>query len=495
MLSLLSSYRDLVTSPEHRRVIIALTATYMLVQVASFPVALSMPSIADHFDTSIASASWIIVAELLALGSTVFLAARLGEKYGHNRIFFLGVLITTLGAGMAGFSQTLIQLVIFRAIQGVGAAMITGNANAILAGHFAPEQRAMAYALPITGARIGTFLGLIVFAIFLQFVSWRLIFYTFIPLGAIALWATIPMLKQGIQDRPKIKVPLDMVGAVIFVGTIATLIASGMHLHEGEESFTSSDALGYHVPMHLLFLALLGLFIVLQTRARNPFMDFQLFKYKHFSLAIFSNITFHFSMLAITTLVPVLVERGFGLGPLFVLYVLLPHQSIGLIVPVIAGWYYDKYQPRLLRPISMALIALGIFFMGILSSSVPFWFIPLLLAPTSVGSSIFNTVNNALIMNSLPQEHKGFASGMIETTRQVGHTMGATVAASALGLALPATIALLSPTESQEFYVKGLQISALAVVSFILVGAFVSFYHKPVTYPQPNQQASAADGD
>ena len=58
------------------------------------------------------------------------------------------------------------------------------------------------------------------------------------------------------------------------------------------------------------------------------------------------------------------LERGFGLGPLFVLYVLLPHQSIGLMVPVIAGWYYDKYHPRLLRPLSMALIALGIFLTG-----------------------------------------------------------------------------------------------------------------------------------
>ncbi len=484
MLSLLASYRELIASPEHRRVVVALSATYMLVQVASFPVALSIPSIATYFETSIASASGVVVAELLALGSTVFLAARLGDKYGHNRIFFIGVLVTTLGAGLAGFSQSLTQLVIFRAIQGLGAAMITGNSNAILAASFPPEKRAMAYALPITGARVGTFLGLITFAIFLQFVGWQLIFYTFIPLGAIALWASLPMLKNGTQHVGPAKVPLDMVGALVFVGTIGALIASGMHLHEGEESYTSPDALGYHLPMHLLFIAMLGLFFVLQTRARNPFMDFELFRYKHFSMAIFSNTTFHFSMLAITTLVPVLVERGFGLGPLFVLYVLLPHQSVGLIVPIVAGWYYDKHQPRLMRPISMSLIALGILLMGTLSSSVPFWFIPLLLAPTSIGSSIFNTINNALIMNSLPQEHRGFASGMIETTRQIGHTLGATAAASALALALPATIAFLAPAESQDYYIRGLQFAAFAVVSFIMVGAFVSFYHKPIMYSQ-----------
>jgi len=484
MLSMLSSYRELFDSPTHRRVILALASTYMLVQVASFPVALSIPSIADYFDISIATASWIVVAELLALGSTVFLAARLGDKYGHNRIFFIGVLVTTLGAGLAGFSQSFTELVVFRGLQGLGAALITGNSNAILAANFPPEKRAKAFALPITGARIGTFLGLIVFAIFLQFVSWRLIFYSFIPLGAIALLTSWPMLKSGLREHPVAKVSLDLVGALIFVSTVGVLIASGMHLHEGEESFTSSDAVGYHLPMHLLFVALAGLFVVLQTRAKNPFMDFNLFRYKHFTMAIFSNTTFHFSMLAITTLVPVLVERGFGLGPLFVLYVLLPHQSVGLVVPIVAGWYYDRYQPRLMRPISMTLIALGIFLMGTFSSSVPFWLIPLLLAPTSIGSSIFNTINNALIMNSLPNEHRGFASGMIETTRQIGHTLGATVAASALGLALPATIALLAPAESQDFYIRGLQFSAFTVVSFIMLGAFVSFYHRPILYPQ-----------
>ena len=484
MLSLLSSYRELLDSSTHRRVMLALVSTYMLVQVASFPVALSIPTIAEYFDISVATASWIVVAELLALGSTVFLAARLGDKYGHNRIFFLGVLVTTLGAGLAGFSQSFTELVIFRALQGLGAAMITGNFNAILAGNFPPEKRAKAFALPITGARFGTFLGLIVFALFLQFVSWRLIFYSFIPLGAVALLASWPMLKSGLQEKAPAKVSLDLLGALVFVSTIGVLIASGMHLHEGEESFTSSDALGYHLPMHLLFIALAGLFVVLQTRSSNPFMDFNLFRYKYFTMAIFSNTTFHFSMLAITTLVPIMVEKGFGREPLFVLYVLLPHQSVGLVVPILAGWYYDRFQPRLMRPLSMTLIALGIFLMGTLSSMVPFWLLPLLLAPTSIGSSIFNTINNALIMNSLPNEHRGFASGMIETTRQVGHTLGATVAASALGLALPATIAFLTPTESQDLYIKGLQFSAFTVVSFIMIGAFVSFYHRPIMYPQ-----------
>ena len=249
--------------------------------------------------------------------------------------------------------------------------------------------------------------------------------------------------------------------------------------------------------MNLLFLAFLTAFILFERRRQDPFVDLRLFKNRYFSLALFSNTTFHLSMLAIMTLVPILVEEGFGYGPLLVIYVLLPHQSMGLFIPMIAGWYYDKYQPRLMRPVALSLIALGIFLLGVFSLRVPFWFIPLLLFPASVGTAIFNTINNTVIMNSLPQEHRGFASGMIETTRQVGHTLGATIAASALGLVLPAGIALLSDAESRDFYLRGFQAAALVVVWVILAGAVVAFKRRPAqtveSAPAP-QSLGSGDG-
>ena len=262
-MSLFSNYRELFSTPQKRHVLIALSMAFLLVQVASFPIALSIPSIADYFDTSLASVSWVVVAELLALGSTVFLAARLGDRYGHNRVFFSGAVIATVSGGLAGFSENLTQLVILRGLQGVGAALISGNANAILADSFPESQRAKAFAVPIIGARIDTFLGLITFALFLQFVSWRLIFYTFIPLGLLAIWSGIPLLREAWDRLHRTQVPMDFMGGggTLFIATIAPLILSGMHMHEGEESFTSSEALSYHLPMHLLFLTLLAVFL------------------------------------------------------------------------------------------------------------------------------------------------------------------------------------------------------------------------------------------
>ena len=494
-MNLIKSYRELFDNPHQRHALIAVSMAYLLVQVASFPIALSLPSIADYFDVSLATASWVVVAELLALGSTVFLAARLGDRYGHNRIFFAGAVIATVAGGLAGFSENLPQLVVLRGIQGFGAALITGNANAILAGSFPVDQRAKAFAIPTMSARLGAVLGLITFALFLQFLSWRLMFYTFIPLGFLAIWSGMPLLREARDRLQRSEVPMDFIGGILFIGTIATLILSGMHLHEGEESFTSSDAIGYHLPMHLLFLALLVVFFVVQSRIRAPFMDFGIFKIKPFSMALFSNTTYHMSMLAIFTLMPIVVERGFGLGPIWVLYVLVPDEAIGVFIPILSGWYYDKYKPTLLRPIGMALIALGIILMGVFALRASFWLIPVLLLPATIGSSMFQNVNNAIIMSVVLPEHRGFASGMIETTRQVGHTLGATIAASVIGLVLPATIDLLSPGEAQGYYVRGLQVSALVVTGVIVVGAFLTYYDRstPVVGPRLRPEIGGSD--
>jgi hypothetical protein len=147
----------------------------------------------------------------------------------------------------------------------------------------------------------------------------------------------------------------------------------------------------------------------------------------------------------------------------------------------------------------LASIALGFLLVGAFASQVAVWGIPLLMLPTYIGANLFNTANNALVMNTLP-ENRSFASGMLETTRQMGHTLGATVGATVMGLALPVAIALLPLGESQASYRQGFQYAALAVVLTMLSGSLVAVFQKmPVTMAQRRTteavpQASGGDG-
>ena len=477
---------------------IGLASSQMLVQLSSMPIAMTIPSVARDFDIEVSKAAWMVIVRLLMLGSTVFLSARLGEKYGHARVYFIGIIVLSVASVLAATSFDFNQLILWSGLVGVGGALITANSNAILAMVFDDKERGRAFSVPVVSARMGSLLGLVVFGIFLQFLNWRFVFLTSLPVGLLAVKNSYPLLKyQAAQLTESARnISINYVGAILMVVTLGTFVLSGLHIHGGEETFTSEEAISYHVPMHILFLSLLALFIVVQHRTKEPFLDFRYFKYKYFSTALYTNTTFHLSMLAVVTLIPIVVENGIGKAPIFVTLVLLPNQILGLFLPTFAGWWYDRYNPRWLRPGALMGIALGFLLVGAFTSTVSWWGIPLLLIPTYIGSNLFNTANNAVVMNTLP-ESRTFASGMLETTRQMGHTIGTTISATVLGLALPFAIDLLPVAESQLAYRDGFRFSALAVVLIMMSGSFVAAFQRSSAQRQEQRTAApqgAGDG-
>ena len=194
-------------------------------------------------------------------------------------------------------------------------------------------------------------------------------------------------------------------------------------------------------------------------------------------------------MLAVTTLIPIVIENGLGYSPIVVALVIMPNQLMGLFLPALAGWIYDKYNPRWLRPSALMGIALGFVLVGFFAGVVPVWGIPILLLPAYIGSNLFNTANNALVMNTLP-ESTAFASGMLETTRQMGHTVGATISAAVVSLAIPATIEFLSPSDLQAVYREGFRYAAIAVVWIMVSGSIVAAFQK---MPESMQKRKDAD--
>ncbi|MCI0438071.1 MAG: MFS transporter [Chloroflexi bacterium] len=497
-----SAVGPLFSTRERRQVLIALTAAYMLIQLASMPVALALPTIAEHFDTSLGDAAWVVIGYLLALGSMVMLAARIGDRYGHARVFFIGLVATTAGSALIGLSNSLFMVIFWRAVTGFGGALILGNFNAILAATYPPEERGRAFSIPIIGSRFATLAGLAMFGVFLTYISWRLVFFSFLPLGIIAIVLSLPMLRQREHSRPVTTARVDLLGGALLVAAAFALVLSGNHLHGGEESFVSGDALRFHLPMHVLFLALVGVLILVERQVKNPLIEMGHFKNKYFSRALVTNVAYHSSMLATTTLIPILIVNGYGMAPVWVIMVLLPNQAIGMVMPFVAGWIYDKYRPKYLRPGAMAMIAGGFVILGIFAGKVPIWALPILMVPMSIGTQMFNPINNATIMNSLALTHRGFASGMMETTRELGHALGATVSAAVLAIALPAAIELLTDEAARPFYVEGFQLAALSVVFILLAGAAIAYFHKEVKHEsgprpasQPSYQPSGGDGD
>ena len=497
MLGIISNYKEIVNTPDRRQVLTAITGGQLLVQLSSLPVTLALPSMARSFGTSLEEASWIVILNLLVLGSTVLLGARMGDKFGHPKIFFFGAIIITVGAVAIASSQTLMWVIVFRGVQGLGAGLIHGNGNAMLAFAFPAEERGRAYAFPISGSRVGTLIGIAIFGIFLEFISWRLVFLTMLPIGLLVMWTSMPVFRRNVEALPKIPISIDFIGAGLLIATAVVFLLSGMHVHGGDETFTSSDALSYHVPMHVLFVVLLLVFVFVERRIPQPFVDFRHFRHKYFTLSLVSNVAFHLSMLATMTLIPIMIEEGLGKSPIFVTAILIPHQSFGIWLPAIAGSIHDKYSPKLLRTFCMISIAVGFVLLALFAGKVNFWILPLLLLPISFGTNVFNTVNNATVMSGLPTENRGFASGMLETTRDLGHATGATLSTIILAMVLPAGIAFMVASESQGFYMKGFQTASLTVVGIMILGAIIAAFHRPYEPSKDRsvEQASPAAAD
>ncbi|MFP6636754.1 MAG: MFS transporter, partial [Dehalococcoidia bacterium] len=123
-LNVVGAFRELGTDKQRRETMIALSSTQLLVQLSSIPIALTIPSVARYFDVDVAQAAWLVIVRLLVLGSTVFLAARLGEKYGHARMYLLGTVILCLGSTLAATSFSLNQLIFWSGFVGIGGALI-----------------------------------------------------------------------------------------------------------------------------------------------------------------------------------------------------------------------------------------------------------------------------------------------------------------------------------------------------------------------------------
>ena len=492
-LNIVSAFKVMGSTSEKKAVLRSLAATQLLVQISTIPVALTIPTVKDFFETDLITASWTVIIRLLILSSTVLLFARLGQKHGYAPIFIGGAILITVASGLAAVSPDIYFLILFNGFIGLGAAMITATANPILTATFAPNERGKAYSIPIIAARVGTLMGMIAFGPLLEFSSWRFVFLTGLPIGLWCLWNVRGLVKFDYLKPDKSKtVSINYFAAFLFSSMIIALVvslnasgwfrnaSSGINtLWSDLSSGVDLASMNLQIPIILCFIGLTICFIIFQRNDETPFFRFSYFKEKPgFSMAVFSDFVFHMSMMSTVVLIPILVQEGRGYGPLVASWVLVPGQSLGLFIPILAGFIFDKNDPPWLRPGSLLLIVIGIGSLAIFSNMVPVWGIALLLMIAFLGTHAFQAASNANVMNNL-EEDSAFASGTLEMDRQLGHTIGSTISATVMALALPAAsvlekLRLESLAEYQNIYRDGFSTATSIVIFTMLSGAIVA---------------------
>lgn len=414
------------TASGHRDTLVTVGVGEILIQLGFTPLTAVVPSVAAAIGVSSLTGSWLITVYILALAGTLLVAGRLGDLLGHRRVFGVGALIFAGATGLAGIAPTFETLLVMRAAQGIGGAMISGNNLAILARAVPVEQRARSIAIIATASSLSGMAGVVLGTLAVELGGWQLLFLGPLPLALVAAFRS-----RRLPGSERANVSVDWVGAGLLVLTMSVLAFALNHPHTATTDVVMPI---FHVWLPLLAIVLGTAFVLVERRIRTPLLDWRQLRNTQFGAAIGVNGVLHLTMMGAMFLGPLLVVQGLGLSVLAGGMLMIVVQASITATAYLGGWLYDRSHSTWLRPVAAATLTVGLLawalaglqesYVGLLAAGVI----------AGLGSGVLLTANNTVIMGSLPASARGVASGMLETTRHFGHAFGVTIPMAILAM-------------------------------------------------------------
>jgi EmrB/QacA subfamily drug resistance transporter len=392
----------------------------------------AMPSIQRDLGIDLTTVEWVSVAYLLVVGSLLLPVGRLGEVITFRRVYLVGFAVFTIASVLCGASPTPGALVAFRAIQGVGAAMIMAMGPAIVARTFPASERGRALGLNGVSVSIGLSLGPVLGGILTQVGTWRAIFLINVPIGVLAIiWAArvLP------AETPGKGQSFDVRGAALSGSALFALLLA---LSEGQEwGWTSPATIGLVITSVVLGLAL----IVVERSALQPMIDLALFRIRAFAAGLASVTVAFAGLFTATFLLPFLLQQGSGLSPIEAGLLMTPVPITMAIVAPFSGSASDRFGPRILASTGMAVMTLAL--LSLTQLPVDFMVPDLVwrLVLLGLGQGLFMSPNSSAVLGSVPRPRIGTASGTLAQMRVVGQALGIALSAAIVATRLPVHLA------------------------------------------------------
>jgi EmrB/QacA subfamily drug resistance transporter len=392
-----------------------------MVVLDNLVVNVALPSIHRDLGASIQALEWTVNAYVLAYAVLLLTGAALGDRFGRRRMFIAGIVLFTLSSAASAVAPSIDLLIAARALQGIGAAIVTPLTLTLLADAFPPERRGVALGVWSGISGIAVALGPLVGGAVIQLSSWHWIFWINVPIGI----ALVPLAARRLAESHGASQRLDLRGLALastgLFGIVYGLVRSQ------SQGWTSPEIVVALSAGALLVVAL----IAYELRARDPMLPMRFFAKRSFAVTNAVSLAMYFGMFGSIFFLSQFLQNVLGNTPLQAGVKLLVWTGATMVVAPLAGFFSERYGSRVFMAAGLALQAIALGWLAALASvdqTFASMIGPFVLAGSGM-ALVFAPAANA-VLSSVHTDEAGQASGAANAIRELGGVLGIAVLAT-----------------------------------------------------------------
>jgi EmrB/QacA subfamily drug resistance transporter len=438
-------------------------------------VLLGLPEMMVQLHADLIEMVWVIMGYILV--STVFLLTfgRVADMLGRIRMYNLGFVVFTIGSALCGLSTSAGQLILFRLIQGSGAAMLMVNSVAILTEVFPANERGRALGINAITWAAGGVLGPILGGLILSAGDWRWIFYINVPVGILGAGWGYLALKE--QSKPRAGEKFDIPGALSFsLSLVSILLALTLGI---QYDWTSLPILALFVS----FVIFLSIFFWWERRSKNPVLDFSLFSKRVYNFSVLAAMMQALALFSVNFLIVFYLQGVRGYDPLRAALLLIPLPLMTSIMAPLSGIIADRIGARLPATLGLILQGIALLWFTRINPQTSYLTLSGGLVLMGLGGGLFYPPNTSAAMNAAPKQRLGVASATLATLRQAGMVTSFALSLAVAAASLPKDIMfklfvgtnITLGSQVTQSFVIGMHSAFVMSVGLVILATAISF--------------------
>jgi EmrB/QacA subfamily drug resistance transporter len=441
--------------------LIVMTMSSFLTPLAMSAVNVALPSMGKEYSMDAVSLGWVATAYLLSAAIFIVPVGRLSDIHGRKKVFLIGLSVFTAASFCIGIANSPAMVILFRVVQGIGGSTLFGVSVAILSSVFPPNERGKVLGIVTAAVYLGLSCGPFVGGVLTQHLGWRSIFFLNVPFGIVMAGSTVWKLKGEWAGARGEK--FDVIGSCIYSLMLLAIMYGFSHL-----------------PTFLGFLLVavgvagIAAFVYWEERTKNPVLEIGLFRSNRvFALSNTATLVHYSATFTVSFLLSLYLQYIKGLSAQTTGFVLVSQPIVQAAFSPLAGRVSDRVEPRIVASAGMAITALGLFFLAVLTqAATPLPFIIMSQVILGFGFAFFSSPNTNAIMGAVESRFYGIASSVVATMRVLGQMFS-------MGIAMLIFTVLIGRVEIVPAYypqlVKSVRVAFTLSGMLCVAGVFASF--------------------